>query len=113
MWGRLIACRLHNHRFHQAIPGRPRKNAIQTQPATLQAVAGSHPSVRSRPERVITSISRSTAFRRAVDISWALSGPEFYTLFIRKREWTPIQFSDYLYQMAVEQLLSSPARRRH
>jgi AcrR family transcriptional regulator len=26
---------------------------------------------------------------RPVDILWAMSGPEFYSLFIRKRQWTP------------------------
>jgi hypothetical protein len=50
--------------------------------------------------------------RRAVDVLWAMSGPEFYSLFIRKRQWTTAEFSDCLYQMAVEQLLSSAVRRR-
>jgi hypothetical protein len=50
---------------------------------------------------------------RAVDILWAMSGPAFYSLFLRKRQWTQAQFSDWLYQIPVEQLLLSPPRRRH
>ena len=42
---------------------------------------------------------------RAVDILWAFTSSEFYTLFIRGRQWTPPQFGEWLYQLAASQLL--------
>lgn len=42
---------------------------------------------------------------RAADILWSLSGPEFYALFVRKRQWSPQEFGDWLYELALERLL--------
>ena len=51
---------------------------------------------------------------RAIDILWALCGPEFYSVFVRQRAWTPAQFGEWLYETAQGQLLGEPAvgRRR-
>ena len=44
---------------------------------------------------------------RAIDILWALTSPEFYTLFVRDRQWSPEALSHWLYAVAQEQLLAS------
>jgi AcrR family transcriptional regulator len=48
---------------------------------------------------------------RGVDILWAISGPEFYGMFVRGRAWTPAEFSGWLFQLAEDQLLG-PTKRR-
>ncbi len=48
---------------------------------------------------------------RAIDILWALTSPEFYSLFVRDRQWSPEAFADWLYATAQEELLASRAGR--
>lgn len=51
---------------------------------------------------------------RAVDILWALSSPETYSLIVRDRRWSPEAFGDWLFAIAQSELLASasaPAAR--
>ncbi len=48
---------------------------------------------------------------RAIDILWALTSPEFYSLFVRDRKWSPDAFGDWLHTVAEEQLLAGPSVR--
>lgn len=41
---------------------------------------------------------------RAIDLLWALGSPEFYSLFVLDRRWSPEAFGDWLYGIAQEQL---------
>ncbi len=49
---------------------------------------------------------------RAIDMLWALSSPETYSLFVRDRQWTPEAFADWLYAVAEAQLLAAEPGRR-
>jgi hypothetical protein len=61
---------------------------------------------------VVESLARRHALREdlaenhAVDILWALTGPEVYSLFVRERQWSPDRFGDWLHGLAQEQLLA-------
>lgn len=44
----------------------------------------------------------------AIDMLWAMSGPELYSLFVRDRNWPAARFADWLYRGAGEQLLKNP-----
>lgn len=44
---------------------------------------------------------------RAVDILWALTSPEFYSLLVRDRQWSSEELGDWLNAVAQEQLLPS------
>jgi AcrR family transcriptional regulator len=47
---------------------------------------------------------------RAVDILWALSGPETYSLFVRDRRWSPETLGDWLFAIAQSELLAPSPR---
>lgn len=43
----------------------------------------------------------------AVDIAWALSSDEVFTLFVRERDWTPDRYRAWLHETLVRELLAT------
>jgi AcrR family transcriptional regulator len=53
------------------------------------------------------SLAKGLTLQKARDILWALTGRDMYRMFVVEREWTPVEYEQWLAQILVKSLLDA------